>query len=555
LISSFLISVGAFVLLLSIVVIAHEYGHYKTGRLLGIGVERFSIGFGPALYKWTRDGVEFKIGAVPLGGYVKFVGEEPDKPVSDDQRDKAFSTAPVYKRMLTVVAGPAMNVVLGFVLFCIIFVFGFPAPAAVIGDVAPNTPAAKAGVLPGDRVVAIDGKPIRFWHELSLRVADSAARPLVFAIERAGRRLSLPITPERINAPDMLYMFETQRGSIGVSPMGLRPLIGVRDANSDAAKAGLKTGDVILTVDDKPVVFFAELEPLLAAATGPLRLGVGRGEPNVFQEHPALSETVVVPPAADGPWTLGKLGVESGEMYVYAVQPASPAEAAGLHAGDRLLAVDDRMVNSWKEFTEAIRAKPDRETSIMVLRSGATTTIKAVPRKVEELNALGQKETYGQIGIQRLVAFTPAVEEVERYWNPVKILIRGLQESWTWTVRLIKGLFYLFVGKVPTSSLGGPIAIARMAGESAQMGVIQFLIFTAIISFNLAFINLLPIPIFDGGHLLLFAIEGVRRRPLSERAMGVALRIGIVVLAALFMLIFYNDFRWVFFKLKEMLGA
>lgn len=191
----------------------------------------------------------------------------------------------------------------------------------------------------------------------------------------------------------------------------------------------------------------------------------------------------------------------------------------------------------------------------MVLRSGATTTIKAVPRKVEELNALGQKETYGQIGIQRLVAFTPAVEEVERYWNPVKILIRGLQESWTWTVRLIKGLFYLFVGKVPTSSLGGPIAIARMAGESAQMGVIQFLIFTAIISFNLAFINLLPIPIFDGGHLLLFAIEGVRRRPLSERAMGVALRIGIVVLAALFMLIFYNDFRWVFFKLKEMLGA
>jgi regulator of sigma E protease len=148
-----------------------------------------------------------------------------------------------------------------------------------------------------------------------------------------------------------------------------------------------------------------------------------------------------------------------------------------------------------------------------------------------------------------------APEVIERYWNPIKIIQRGLQESWTWTVRIIKGIFYLIVGKVPTSSLGGPIAIARMAGESAQMGLIQFLLFTAIISFNLAIINLVPVPIFDGGHLLLFSVEKVIGRPLSERAMSIALRVGIAAVAALFMLIFYNDFRWVFFKIKEVLGA
>jgi regulator of sigma E protease len=553
---SFLISLGAFLLLLSVVVIAHEYGHYKTGRLLGIGVERFAFGFGPALRKWVRDGVEFRINAIPLGGYVKFVGDEPNKPVPDELRDKAFNLAPIYKRALTVFAGPAMNVVLAFLLFCVIFAVGFPAAAAVLGDVLPDTPAARAGLRAGDRVVAIDGEPIKFWHELSLRIADSPDVPMTLTVERAGQRYPIGITPERITAPDMIFMFQTKRGSIGVAPNGTMPLIGVRDPQSAAYQAGLRTADLVLTANGRPITFYSELESVLAAL-GPvdIELGVARGDEELEREKPRPNVQVRVPAPTDGGWTLNRLGIESGDLFVYGVTAGSPAATAGLQRDDRLLAVNGEPVDTWEAFTTAIRAKPEQEVAITVWRDNQEVTVRAVPEKVEKLDLMGQKEVYGRVGVQRLVAFTPVVADTERYWNPAKIFVRGLQESWTWTVRIGKGIYYLFVGKVPTSSLGGPIAIARMAGESARMGFIEFLLFTAIISFNLAFINLMPVPIFDGGHLLLFTIEKAIGRPLSERAMTVALRIGMAVLAALFVLIFYNDFRWVFFKLKEMHGT
>jgi regulator of sigma E protease len=555
-IASFLISLGAFFVLLSVVVLAHEYGHYKTGRLLGIGVERFAFGFGPAIKKWRRGEVEFRVNIVPLGGYVKFVGDESERPEGEPLPANAFNAAPVYKRMLTVFAGPAMNMLLAFLVFCVVFLLGFPSPAAQIGDVTPDGAAAKAGLRPGDRIVAIDGKPIHFWQELSLKVAASPNVRLTLTVDRAGRRFDLPITPAKVSAPDVLFAFQTERGSIGVSPVGLQPLLGVDRPDSPAARAGLQTGDVVLTVNDRPVTFLSDLAPALAAVGGqPLHLGVARGEANQRSDRPRVTDIIALPPAPEGAWTMERLGVEPGELYVDAVMPGSPAQAAGFQRGDRLLAVDGQPLASWEEFTKIVRGKPGEGLAVTVRRGDGERTLNVTPRKIEALDALGKKETFGQVGIQRMIALAAAPEVIERYWNPIKIIQRGLQESWTWTVRIIKGIFYLIVGKVPTSSLGGPIAIARMAGESAQMGLIQFLLFTAIISFNLAIINLVPVPIFDGGHLLLFSVEKVIGRPLSERAMSIALRVGIAAVAALFMLIFYNDFRWVFFKIKEVLGA
>lgn len=555
-ISSVLISFASFVVLLSIVVIFHEYGHYKTGRLLGIGVERFAIGFGPALYTWTRDGVEFRLNLFPLGGYVKFVGDEPDQPVPDELRDTAFNTAPIYKRVLTVFAGPAMNLVLAFLLFCVIFLVGFPAPAAVVGDVSDNSPAQAAGLRPGDRIVAIDGEPIKFWHELSFHISDNPDVNMLMTVQRGEGRLTMPITPERTIAPHMLFMFDTEQGVIGVSPLGLRPLIGVSDLQSPAYVAGLRTGDIIMSINQRPVHFLQEIETRLHDAAGePLEIEVARGEPNILRDKPEVSETIRVAAATDGIWTADALGLESGKLFIHSVHEGSPAGQAGLEQGDKLLSVNGDAVETWGAFTDIVRGQPDQPLKIIVLRASQKLEITVVPQLVEMLNTLGEKESFGQIGIQRLIMFTPIVQDVERYWNPLKIFLRGLEESWTWTVRITQGLYFIVVGKVPTSSLGGPIAIARMAGETARMGLIQFLLFMAIISVNLAFVNLIPIPIFDGGHILLFGVEALRGKPLGETGMGVALRIGIAVLAALFLLIFYNDFRWVFFKIKELLGA
>ncbi|NLH49938.1 MAG: RIP metalloprotease RseP [Myxococcales bacterium] len=553
-ISSFLISIGSFLVLLSIVVIVHEYGHYKTGRLLGIGVEKFAFGFGPALYKWKRDGIEYRINVVPLGGYVKFIGDEPDQPVPDELRSVAFNLAPIYKRMLTVFAGPAMNMVLAFLLFCVIFLVGFPAPAAIIGNVSDDSPAQKAGLRPGDRITSINGEPIRFWHELSLRIADSPDQPLVLGVRRADRPLEIPLTPEKITGPDMLFQFETERGSIGVSPVGMRPLMDVSDANSPAYQAGLRTGDLILTVNGKPLMFLEEL-PERLAESGELTLGVARGEPNILQDNPQLTDTIKIPPAPAGAWTPADLGLRSGELTIYDVSADGPAKAVGLKRGDRLIGLDGGPIESWEHFTKVVRANPGKPLTLTLIRAGEELTVSVTPKKVETLDMMGRKETYGQVGIQRMIVFNPTVEETERYWNPVKIVMRGAQESWIWATRIVKGIYLIIIGKVPTSSLGGPIAIARMAGESAQMGIIQFLMFMAIISFNLAIINLVPVPIFDGGHLLLFSIEKITGKPLGEKAMALALRIGIAVIVALFLLIFYNDFRWVFFKIKELLGT
>lgn len=644
-ISSVLISIVSFIVLLSIVVIVHEYGHYKTGLLLGIGVERFAVGFGPALYKWRRkkgeNDIEYRINAVPLGGYVKFVGEERGDVVADQDSHRAFNLAPVWKRVLVVFAGPFMNMVLGFCLFCVIFLVGFPAPAATVGEIRPDSPADVAGLKVGDRVVAIDDKPLRFWHEFAVHIADNPEVPMVLTVERPAPaavgeavtplRLNLPITPSRTVARHPLYLFETERGEIGIKPVGYAPLLGVADENSPAYRAGLRTGDLVLSVNDRPVRFYSELPAALAAVDGPLRLAVARGLENIRQEQPEPSFTAEL--TGQKPLTLATLGLESSELFV-SVQPDTPAQAAGLLNGDRLVGVEIRALPSWEalikivkpmeeqplvlqidrqgeklavslpaaasagwdleqlgiaadgikvlslredgpawraglrendkvvglvvdpltswaNFTQAIRECPNREVLITLRRGGQSLTLPVTPKKVERLDDLNEKVSYGQIGVMTMVMHSAVPEITERYWNPVKIFTRGMQETWTWTVRLVQSVYYIFSGKVSTKSLGGPIMIARLAGESSRMGLIQFLMLIAIISFNLAFINLFPIPILDGGNIMLFTLEAIKGKPLSDRAMGVALRFGLIVIAALFVLIFYNDFRWLVFKVKE----
>jgi len=454
--------------------------------------------------------------------------------------------------MATVFAGPGMNLVLAFLIFCAIFIIGYPSAASIVADVVPGSVAEQAGLKPGDHIVAIDGKGIRTWQELSGAISKNPETPLNMTIERAGNELALQVTPKRTVGPHHLFMFEIERGEIGIGPYGFRPLIGVADQTSPAYAVGLRTGDFVLRINDRPVTYLAELEPLLAAAGGgAIRISVSRGDENIRREDPPATHTIEIPaPEADA-WTISGLGIETGELFVYEVYEDSPAAAAGLKAGDKLVAIDGRPLVSWREFTEIVRDRPEEALHIGVVRDGLPQTITATPKKIEQLDILGQKETFGQIGILRLVSFTPIKEDIERYWNPLTIISRGFAESSLWMVRIVKGIYYLAIGKVPATSIGGPIAIARLAGASAQMGLIQFLFFMAIISVNLAFINLMPIPIFDGGHIVLFAIEGIRGKPLGERGMSIAMRIGVAVIAALFLLVFVNDFRWLFFKIKE----
>jgi len=547
-----LFTILSFLVLLSVVVMVHEWGHFITGRRLGVGIERFAFGFGPAIVKKVWRGVEYRINWVLFGGYVKFVGDEPDQPVPEELRAVAFNTAPAHKRALIAFAGPAMNVVLAFALFCVIFLVGFPTPTTKIGEVEPGSPAAQAGLIPGDHITAIDGRPLRFWRELSDFISENPNRTYTVAVQRDGQTLQLPITTERIVAMNM-FGFDAPRGSIGISPRGQRPWIGVTGPDTPAYAAGIRTGDLLLSVNGRAVEFLADVDARLAAAgSASLNMTLARGEDNVLKEKPEVSETVALPaPPAGQTWSMAALGLESGELYVYSVSAGGRAEKAGLQKGDRLVSVAGKTLTAWDDFATAIRGNPGQAIEIQVRRDGQALTLTATPELAQSRDLLGKEESFGRIGVSPFTSYTPAEEVAERYYNPVKILVRGFQESWFWTVMTARQFYYLVVGKTPTSTLGGPILIAQLAGESARQGWINFIFFLAVISVNLAILNLLPIPILDGGHLLLLTIESLLRRPMSERAVGIAQRVGLTFIGALILLVFYNDLSRVWFQLKE----
>lgn len=547
-----MVSLISFILLLSIVVFVHEWGHFITGRLLGIGVERFAIGFGPSIYKKTWHGVEYRLNWILFGGYVKFVGDEPGQPVPDEMRAVAFNTAPVYKRALTAFAGPFMNLVLAFVLFCIIFFAGYQVPAAYLGDVTQDSPAEQAGLLPGDQVLAIDGRPTQFWDDLDVAVSNAAGRTLTLTVQREDERLDLQVVPEASVSMN-LFGFDQERGMIGISRYGRRAWIGVSDPASPAAKIGLQTGDLVLTINDKPVTFFKDIDRLMGQiGDRPLKIAVARGMDNIILPEPTTSFIAEIPPDPEIPiWSSPELGLMVGELFLHEVTADSPAAKAGFQVNDRIVKIGGEEVYLWNEFSAFIKENPENPITVSVIRDGEEVTIEAVPNKVSSRDILGNVNEHGYLGVSPMLLYTAPKMITERYYNPLKIVQRGWEESWRWTVVTLKGFYYLIIGKAPTKSLGGPIFIAQLAGQSARMGWVPFLFFMAVISLNLAFINLAPVPILDGGHLMLLSIEGLRRKPMSDRAVGIAQRIGLTLLGALILLVFYNDLSRVWFDIKD----
>ncbi len=549
---AFLFSIVGFIILLSIVVFVHEFGHFMAGRRMGIGVERFALGFGRALYRKTKNGVEYRVNWIPFGGYVKFVGDEPGQPVAPELRAVAFNTAPVYKRAIIAAAGPLMNLVLAFVLFCLVYLVGQPNPTALIAEVDPGSPAAAAGLQPGDRITAVNGAPVEFWEQLSEWISKHPEQTLRLTVDRDGQTLTLDVTTRRVNALN-IFGFNSERGSIGVSQVGRKAWVGVNDPLSPAYVGGLRSGDLLLSINGRPVRFLADVDRVLAAqSAAPLAIAVARGTDNIELAEPRPSFTAHLPAANNpAPWSMQTLGLESGEFYVQLVIPNTPAERAGFRPGDRLLTLSGQPVTSWETFSKAVRESVDKPLTVTVRRDWQTVALNAKPELKVDRDLLGQIKRFGRLGLAPQVIYSAVDTKIERYYNPVKIVARGFQESWHWMIVTVKGFFYLIVGKAPTSSLGGPILIAQLAGESARMGWIPFVFFMAVISLNLAFINLFPIPVLDGGHLFLLTIEAVRRRPMSERAIGIAQRVGLTLIGALILLVFYNDLSRVWFEMKD----
>jgi len=564
-------SVLYFLLLVGVLVLIHELGHFAAAKVLDVKVLRFSIGYGRPLVRVKLRETEYQIAVFPLGGYVRILGIEEGGDVEKGDAGRSFASRPLWQRLVIVFAGPAANLLLPIIIYFVFFAGHTVLPAAVIGDVIDGSVAARAGLEPGDRVLEVDGRTIRYWEELESVVRASPGKELDLRISRYGKVFERYVTPveETVRNRDGKSVVQ---GRIGVTHAPFVPLVGVIDTGSPAARAcsdpmgassgewqrcrGIQTGDLIISVNAQPVRNWSEVQRSLGKYARRTSIAYFRGTevPGVSQIQLLAPRVADLVPATQVDATLKRqsyTGLEHAEMFVAHVDPGSPADSAGLHVGDLIVALDDKPVTHWMDLEQRLLADPARTFKVTWRRDagGKVETISA------ELTQVWRKELddYDHT-VTRLVF--GARNDVDRgHGATVPIdgrfgyaFSKAFERTGETITTMVGGFWQILGGDTPGDALGGPIMMYRVASVSGDQGWDSFLLMLALISVNLGLINLLPIPMLDGGHLLVFAIEGATRRPLSAKARERVQLAGLVIIGLITILALRNDVMRLFFQ-------
>jgi regulator of sigma E protease len=440
----------AAVIVLGPLIAIHEFGHFWVARRVGVKVLTFSIGFGPVLCKWKdKQGTQYQLAAIPLGGFVR-MADEREGEVAPEDLPRSFNRQPVWARMAIVAAGPLINLAFAVFLFWILFMQGSETLRPIIGRVLPQTPAAVAGMETGDEIIAIDGKPVDDWDDIS-------------------------------------YGLLSRMGESGELRIGLRP------------KHGAGTREVTLTLR----------EFLAGRDIDPLR------EVGFMPYQPPIDPVI-------------------GEVL-----PGSAGERQGIKVGDRVLAIDGSAVTIWQDVLETVRTKPEQILEFQVQRGEQRLALKLTPAGEKD----DQGIVRGKLGIgprPQKIEYPPEYRRVVNR-DVGEALALAFEKTGSIITVTLDSMVKMVQGRISVNNLSGPITIAKVAGQSASLGW-QFLLgFMALLSVSLGVLNLLPIPVLDGGHLVYHAIEGVMGRPVSERMQMLGLRVGIVMLMSLMLLAIFND--------------
>lgn len=523
-----------FVILLGGLIFVHELGHYVMAKLFGVKVERFSLGFGPAIVRRTVGETEYVVAWLPLGGYVKMLGEIPGEELAPQERGRSFNGQPVWKRVAISLAGPVMNLVLPVVVLAGVFIAGMPTATSRVGTVLPGSAAADAGMLPGDRITVIDGTPVWRWSDVTDAVRGAGDRKMRFEVAREdGSPAELDVTP--------------QSGRIGIDHSAPAASIGILGPETVAASAGLRTGDRIEKIGGTEVGDWYALAPVLESAAHPVELMVKRRVSETWEvttAGPPSEETLIltlpVPTEPSVPWTPDRLGIITGDVAILSVDGEGPAAEAGLAAGDLIRTVDGVPLLSFRSLAEYIRSGEGAKIHLVVLRGGVEVATHVVPEK-RTLERQGIPETVFAIGIAGGASPVAGEYVDEVIHNPLIAAWRATTRTTEILVRTLDGIGKLATGQVGRESLAGPIGISVIAAEFFRIGWLEYLHIMAVISVNLAILNLLPVPILDGGQIVLALVEGVKGRPLGTRAREIAQQVGLSLLVFLMGFAFWND--------------
>ncbi|MBL4621853.1 MAG: RIP metalloprotease RseP [Immundisolibacteraceae bacterium] len=447
--SSIIWSVGGLIVALGLLVTVHEFGHFIVARAAGVRVLRFSVGFGKPIFRWQRDAdsTEYVLAMIPLGGYVKMLGEA-EQEVDPGLRAQAFSHKSLGQRVAIVSAGPIANFLLAIVLFWALYLIGITGFKPIVGELQSDSFAAQVGFVAGDQIVAIGEDQVILWEEVGLKLLASAVEAEPVAVEV-------------------------------VTEQGQRQ---------------------VRWID------FAEL-------------------PNALEQADLLTRIGMKPQLPALPAVIGEL------------VPGEPAQRAGLLPGDKLLNADGDDISGWGGWVDYVRARPETEITLELERDGMLVTLVLTPSRREQGG-----EVYGRIGA------LPDVPEnwydgyrATRRYGLVAALGKGIEQTGDMSLLTLKMLGKMVVGEVSLKNINGPISIAEYAGRSAKVGLSAFLKLVAFLSISIGILNLLPIPVLDGGHLLYYFAEWVRGKPLSEAMRGLGQQGGLVFLLGLTVLALYND--------------
>ena len=456
---TFLLTLLAAIFVLGPLIALHEWGHYIVARLCGVKVLTYSIGFGPKLFGWTskKSGIDYRISALPLGGYVKMLDEREGE-VAADELHLAFNRQHPLKKIAIVAAGPLMNFVIAIVLFWVLFMTPSEQLATKIGQVLPDTPAAIAQLPIGDKIVAIDGHDVQTWEGINYRLAG-----------RMGETANVSVTLQ-----------------------------------SEVDKGTTKTYQA-------PVKEFMQ--------------GAAQGKD-------ALSSFGMIPWQPNIAPIVGDL------------TPDGAASRQGLKVGDRITAINDEQIKDWISATRVIRDSPETLLNFTVLRDGKQVQLSIMPQGKKD--NLGND--YGQIGamVAESEIIIPDAYKTTVVYGPGESLVKSFQKTEQLAVMTVSSMGKMLSGMIGLENLSGPITIAKVAKQSFDISWQMVLSTAALISLSLAVLNLLPIPVLDGGHIVYYLIELIRGKPLSEGVQMVGLNIGLLLLAGFMVLAIGNDISRLF---------
>ncbi|MFO7562577.1 MAG: site-2 protease family protein [Enhygromyxa sp.] len=538
----------AFILLIGPLIFIHELGHLLAAKLVDVKVGRFSIGFGPPLLRRRIGETEYCLAPIPLGGYVTLLGQNPYEEVPDQDRDRALTNKPLWARYLVLAAGPLANLLVPILLYFFFFLSHAVQPPPVIGTVLDGSAAAIAGLEPGDRIVEIDGDDVRSWKEMQTLIAAAPDVELRIEIEKQGKRVERFVTPRRTFVDNPLGVPEP-RGLLGVYAHFYAPQIGIVDLRSPAYEGGLRTGDVITSIDGEPVRTIEDLQALTAKPPDSLvRLTYLRPHPTAFQLGTLLwfeSHHAQLLPRTEGRGRSGAsdspTGLLPANTFVRAVAHDSPAAHAGLLPGDRVLAVGGDPVTRWESVANLLNRAQDQPVTMLVQGLDQEPRELTVKQEIRTRRDIYKTEfTYLYFGAEPYgISRSPELEPIRGRFT------YATKAAWTETAYMLEMMWTALRQMVTlqrgVEELSSVVGIFAFAGTAAEQGPTEFLMLMALISLNLAFVNLLPIPILDGGHLLFFTIEAIRRKPLGQRAREIASAIGLVVVLLLMLIALRND--------------